>query len=597
MQIVKIGLVPDICKANINIFWSYLTAHVLASLGVKEAVLSPGSRSTPLITAFATYPSIDVTPILDERSAAFFALGRAYASKRPVVLISTSGTAVANLYPAIIEASHSRVPLIVLTADRAPEELHCYDRQATDQLRIFSKFPRTEVQLPLPETNLHSLNYLRQTLIHAFYRSIEPTPGPVYINFPFRDPLAPLMDEAFQVFLKTVQLEDVFSPIEPFPLTERTIVDSEANKFSQHCRNAAKGLIIIGPHQPPIKDVDRFAKGVAKLSEAFGFPVLVEGISPLRNWTHILKYPICFYDLILKNESLAKELEPDVIIHVGPVPVSKILRAWLKNLKASLYVIDLYSENVDCLHRRSVYLRSSVEMIASQLDFGSKEAKERKAYEERWLKLEAQSQYLMDSTLNNCDHLFEGKVAWLMAQDLPEDAAVFVSSSMPMRDVEFFWRSNNCGYIPYYSRGVNGIDGILSTALGVAHTGQPTYLLTGDLALLHDSSGWLIQQHFKGHLTIILINNNGGGIFEFLPISQFPSVFDKYIATPQMIDFEKLAYAHGVQYICPKGWSEFAQLLKQLPESGLRLIEVKTNRKRDADFVKKTFARLTQELM
>lgn len=593
MRVAETESVPDICKANVNVFWSYLTANVLASLGVKEAILSPGSRSAPLITAFVTHPSIEVTPILDERSAAFFALGRAYATKRPVVLISTSGTAVGNLYPAIIEASHSRVPLIVLTADRAPEELHCYDRQATDQVRIFSKFPRVEVQVPLPEANLHSLNYLRQTLIHTFYSSIQPTPGPVHINFPFRDPLAPVVDDGFQAFLKTIQLEDVFAPIEPFLLTEHRIVDSEVHKFSQRCRAVAKGLIIVGPHQPPIKDVDHFARGVAKLSEAFGFPVLVEGISPLRNCTHILKHPICFYDLILRNESLAKELEPDVIIHVGPIPVSKVLRAWLKNLKTQLYVIDPYSENIDCLHRRSVYLRSPIEVIASQLDSG---INDKKLYEERWLKLEAQAQHLMGSTLNNCDQLFEGKTAWLMAEHLPEDAAVFVSSSMPMRDVEFFWGPNDRVYVPYYNRGVNGIDGILSTALGVAHRGQPTYLLTGDLALLHDSSGWFIQQHFKGHLTIILINNDGGGIFEFLPIAQFPTIFDKYIVTPQIVDFQKLAHAHGVEYTCPKGWGEFIQLLKQRPQPGVRLIEVKTDRKRDADFLKKTFAQLTQQL-
>lgn len=585
--------IPEICKGNVNVFWSYLTAHVLASLGVKEVISSPGSRSTPLITAFAMHSKIEVTPILDERSAAFFALGRAYANKRPVVLMCSSGTAVANFYPAIIEASHSRVPLIILTADRAPEELHCYDRQATNQIGIFSKFPRLEVQLPLPEGNLHTFHYLRQTLIHAFQRSLEPTPGPIHINFPFREPLAPVVEESFQAFLETVSLKNIFSPIEPFPLTERVIVDSQMSAFYKNCQGADKGLIVVGPHQPPLKDVEAFARGVQKMSEVFGYTVLVEGGSPLRNYTHILKSPICFYDLILRNERLAEELKPEVIIQVGPVPVSKVLRNWLKGLSSSLYIIDPYFENVDCLHRRSIYLRSSVEIMASQLPM---EFTKTKTYPNRWYGLDTQAQQRVNGLLNNCDTFFEGKAAWLMAQCMPEESSLFIANSMPMRDVEWFWGPNDRGYIPYYNRGVNGIDGILSTALGVAHTGQPTYLLTGDLSLLHDSSGWLIHQHFKGHLTIILINNAGGGIFEYLPVSQFPSIFEKYMATPQRVDFEKLAYAHNVEYNCPRTWEEFSELIKLTPQAGVRLIEIKTDRKKDADFIKTNFKNIEQQL-
>ncbi|MFN7658043.1 MAG: thiamine pyrophosphate-dependent enzyme, partial [Dolichospermum sp.] len=179
------------------------------------------------------------------------------------------------------------------------------------------------------------------------------------------------------------------------------------------------------------------------------------------------------------------------------------------------------------------------------------------------------------------DELIESKVAWLISQILPPETPLFIANSMPVRDVEFFWKPNNLRIKPYFNRGANGIDGTLSTALGIAHQQQSSVLLTGDLSLLHDTNGFLISNKFIGHLTIILINNNGGGIFEMLPIAKFNPPFEEFFATPQNIDFCQLCATYNVQYQLITAWEELADHLKQLPKTGIRVLEVKTNRKRD----------------
>jgi 2-succinyl-5-enolpyruvyl-6-hydroxy-3-cyclohexene-1-carboxylate synthase len=198
--------------------------------------------------------------------------------------------------------------------------------------------------------------------------------------------------------------------------------------------------------------------------------------------------------------------------------------------------------------------------------------------------------------MRSLDALIEGKVAWLLSQTLPPDTPIFIANSMPVRNVEFFWLPNNSGITPYFNRGANGIDGTLSTALGIAHRHKSSVLLTGDLALLHDTNGFLIKQKFIDHLTIILINNNGGGIFEMLPISQFEPIFEEFFATPQNIDFEKLCDTYEIDYHRVTSWEQFKQLLNPLPKIGIRVLEVPTNRKADARWLQDNLKQFAEKL-
>ncbi|WP_254721986.1 2-succinyl-5-enolpyruvyl-6-hydroxy-3-cyclohexene-1-carboxylate synthase [Kovacikia minuta] len=332
-----------------------------------------------------------------------------------------------------------------------------------------------------------------------------------------------------------------------------------------------------GPAQPANPDV--YCRAIAHLSQSLGYPVLAEGISPLRNYANLNPNLISTYDLILRNPSLAAKLIPDTVIRIGEMPTSKQLRLWLEKHQPRQWIVDPDGRNLDPLHGKTTHLRLTVEAFAEQ--FPSQESVS-SPYLDFWAAAETQVRRSLDQTLGQMDGLFEGKAAWLLAKTLPPETPLFVSSSMPIRDVEFFWANGNSGIQPYFNRGANGIDGSLSTALGIAHRQQSSVMLTGDLALLHDTNGFLLRNHFVGHLTIVLINNDGGGIFEMLPIAQFNPPFETFFATPQAIDFAQLCATYNVEYELMTHWEQFTNRLNPLPESGIRVLEIRTDRKADA---------------
>ncbi|AFZ58923.1 2-succinyl-5-enolpyruvyl-6-hydroxy-3-cyclohexene-1-carboxylic-acid synthase [Anabaena cylindrica FACHB-243] len=567
---------------NLNQLWSYVLTETLKRLGLSCAVICPGSRSTPLTVAFAKQaPDIEAIPILDERSAAFFALGLAKATQKPVVLVCTSGTAGANFYPAVIEAKESRVPLLILTADRPPELRECHSGQTIDQVKLYGNYPNWQTELALPNADREMLSYLRQTVIYAWERCQFPTGGVVHLNISFRDPLAPVADGTNF----TLDLEDFFAgivasfpiPHSPFPIPQEW----------QQCQ---RGIIIAGLAQP--NQPQEYCKAIAHLSQTLNWPVLAEGLSPVRNYADFNPYLISTYDIILRNQQFAEVLIPKIVIQIGEMPTSKELRHWLISTKPQHWVIDSCSQNLDPLHGKTTHLRISIEDI-EQLKYEGMGNREENKYLQQWCQAEIKVRKNIDQTFKNIDELIESKIAWLISQHLPPGTPLFISNSMPVRDVEFFWKPNNLGIIPYFNRGANGIDGTLSTALGVAHIQQSSVMLTGDLALLHDTNGFLISKKFLGHLTIILINNNGGGIFELLPIAKFDPLFEKFFATPQDIDFSRLCATYGVQHEFISSWPQLQERLQILPKIGIRVLEVRTNRKLDAQWRKDNLARLS----
>lgn len=559
---------------NTNSVWASILVETLKRLGLTTAVVCPGSRSTPLAVALAQADGVEAIPVLDERSASFFALGIARQSHRPAAVVCTSGTASANFYPAVIEAKESRVPLLVLTADRPPELRDCHSGQTIDQLKLFGTYPNWQAELALPAVEIARLSYLRQTVIQAWERSLYPVSGPVHLNIPFRDPLAPLPD-ATALDLAKVQLqpEEFFSGVEPSVY----VPNPTANPYwLQEWQQCDQGVIIAGVAQPQLSQ--KYCDAIGRLAKVLGWPVLAEGLSPLRNYAQLNPGLISTYDLILRNQQLAQQLAPKMVIQLGELPTSKELRTWINAVQPRRWVIDPSDQNLDPLHGKTTYLRTSVEQL-TQTYLG--EPKPLTAYFSFWCTTEAKVRANVDQIMAQMHQMFEGKVAWLLSQILPPATPLFIANSTPVRDVESFWAPSDSGVQPFFNRGANGIDGTLSTALGIAHRQQSSVLLTGDLALLHDTNGFLVRNKFIGHLTIVLINNNGGGIFESLPIAKFEPPFEEFFATPQDINFARLCATYEIEHEIIHSWKQLQKRLNPLPSQGIRVLEVQCDRKAD----------------
>ncbi|WP_293338496.1 2-succinyl-5-enolpyruvyl-6-hydroxy-3-cyclohexene-1-carboxylic-acid synthase [Microcoleus sp. CAWBG58] len=725
---------------NTNTLWASIIAETLQRLGLTTAVICPGSRSAPLTIAFAQNKLIETIPILDERSASFFALGTAKKSGVPTALICTSGTAAANFYPAIIEARESRIPLLILTADRPPELRDCHAGQAIDQIKLYGNYPNWQAELAIPAASIGMLDYVRQTIVYAIERSTFPTPGPVHLNIPLRDPLVPISDIAVEALETQFDIADFFAGLEPFfaaetstppsppllrggersavesivaaetstppsppllrggersavesivaaetstppspPLLrggERSAVESivaaetstppsppllrggERSAIEQW-QKCSRGIIIAGVAQP--EDAEKYCSAIGKISQLLNWPVLAEGLSPLRNRAQLNPHLISTYDLILRNRELAEKLTPEIAIQIGDLPTSKELRNWLEKTQPKRYIIDPSHHNLDPLHGPTIHLRTSIENLATLLTLvppltkgglggvqtsattnnispqippltkgnsphvppltkgglggvqtsattnnispqippltkgnsphappltkgglGGVLISPSHEYIQLWHNTETQIRLTIDQKFSSTNNIIEPKVSWLLSQILPPGTPIFISNSMPVRDVEFFWKPNNLEIKPFFNRGANGIDGTLSTALGVAHRNQSSILLTGDLTLLHDTNGFLIKNKFVGHLTIILINNNGGGIFEMLPVAKFDPPFEEFFATPQDINFAQLCATYGVEHEIIDDWEQFKEKLSFLANNGIRVLELQTNRRTDA---------------
>lgn len=576
---------PNLDPRNVNSLWATVLVETLVRVGVTRAVVAPGSRSTPLTMALAAHPDVEAIPVLDERSASFFALGLAKQNLKPVALVCTSGTAGANFFPAIIEAHESGVPLLVLTADRPPELRACASGQTIDQQKLFGDYVNFHHELATPALAADLMRYLRQMVAHAVARTILPHAGPVHLNVPFRDPLPPIPDDgATEALAKTIDWEKFFTlltPMEPAsPVALAPVIAPEVH-----------GAIIVGPVQPSEPNI--FADAVGELARKLGWPVLADGLSPLRNFVSHVPHLVTTYDAILRNPEEAERLKPEVVICIGGWPTSKGLRAWVEAADPVTWMLSERPDNRDALHTRAHHVALSVAALASLVPV----ANERNGYEQMWARLEEKARATLDAGLRDNSSLFEPKAAWLLAQHLPHGTPLFVANSMPIRDLEYVTPASDRALRPLCNRGANGIDGTLSTALGVAHgAAQPAVLLTGDLALLHDTNGFLLRPKLKGSLTIVVINNRGGGIFEHLPIAAYEPPFEEFFATPQAVDFAELCRAYGVEHTAIFHWEELISLVSNLPASGIRVIELATDRKADAVGRKQLFADVAASL-
>jgi len=562
----------SVACSTVNSAWAALSMEVLARLGVETVVVSPGSRSTPLTVAAARNPRLEALTVLDERSAGFFALGLAKRTRKPVAIVCTSGSAAANYYPAVVEASMSGTPLLILTADRPPELRDCSSGQTIDQFKMYGNYARAFYEVALPEVRSEMLSYLRQTLVHAVNGSLGANPGPVQLNFPFRDPLAPVEGEAV-IDAPTLDAAAtvITRPCESVA-TGASFDEVALERLSSH----QHGLIVVGSHNPNDGD-ESFADAVTMLSQKLGWPVFCDVLNPLRG--HAFENPalVAHYDAFLRQPESVEALQPTAILQIGALPTSKVLRKWLGDLDAVSFLLTDRPVNTDPLHRVATFMHGSAHTLAEHVPHLRVDLD----WTMKWMQLESTTAQRIDKKLAQTQELFEGKAAWLLSNHLPVGTQVFLASSMSVRYAEFFWCAGNRACSVFANRGANGIDGTLGSAFGMAHRGRPGILLTGDLAFLHDSNALMVAQQLAGSLTIVLINNDGGGIFEHLPVASMKSTFEDYFATPQKVDFANLCKAHRIEHQVVTDWETFTNLISILPTQGVRVLELRTDRKVD----------------
>ena len=411
----------------------------------------------------------------------------------------------------------------MLSADRPPELQDCGAGQTINQTELFGRFTRAFHQIPLPDQSENSLRELKEIIVRAYSETIGRNPGPVHLNFPFREPLLSEDGEEIASDLPSI------TP----PLPARPDADpSKTAEILDILGSCKRPLVLAGEHAP----LETFAKW----DRSNGPPILCDSLSPLRETTFHTR--ILRFENLLRNDGFRQRAQPDAILQLGPLPTSKTLRKWLGKLDVPRVVIDPRGRKVDPLPNPS----SSFDLeylVISSLDFPECE----KGWTDLWIKSEKEVESKFDQYFRDEQGWFEGKLTRALSTHLPEGSQLHVANSMPIRDLEWFWKGSDLGRSLFGNRGVNGIDGTLGTALGLAHDSQkPSFLLTGELAFLHDSNALLASRQLSGNLTVFLVNNQGGGIFENLPVAGLPA-FEKCFATPQECNFKMLCKAHGVE--------------------------------------------------
>ena len=560
---------------NANTALASAFAEELARGGVRLAVVSPGSRSTPLAVALWRQPQIEVSVIVDERSAGFFALGAAQACKEPVALLCTSGTALVNYHPAVCEADESAIPLLVLSADRPPELRGIGAGQTIDQIKVFGSSVRWFCEVGTHAADDDGLLHYRSVACRALAAARgETRPGPVHLNLPWREPLAPVPVDGAVTATDPLALEGR----ESRPLTAVTSIDLEPSAFlldevAGHIGDAISGVIIAGRQLDP-----ELREPLAHLARVSGFPVLADPTSQLRCGPHDRSHVIAAYDLLLRDEHFARSVVPELVLRFGEMPTSKPLRAWLAASGADEIAIDPYGGWNEPSRRAAAILRADPTELASgwAARLEGLEGRER-PLPDRWTEAEAAAQAALDEAFASGGAITEPALHRALGEAHRDGDLVYTASSMPIRDQETFLAASDADALFLSNRGANGIDGLVSSGIGAAHaSGRPTTIVTGDLGLLHDIGGLAALREVETPVRIVVIDNDGGGIFHFLPQESAldSEEFEALLGTPRGVDAAKAAALFDLPH---RQLSSLAELPDALGNA-TTLIEVKTNR-------------------
>ena len=559
--------------ANRNTLWAGIFVSELAKSGLDSVCIAPGSRSTPLAIAFSEARGIRVYMHSDERSAAYFALGLARASRKPVALVCTSGTAAANFFPAIVEANYGEVPLLVLTADRPAELRESGSNQTIDQIKLFGDHVRWFVDVPPPEANFskHLFRYLQSLAARAWETSQSPLPGAVHLNFHFRNPLEPIdvpsdrpswMNDSFLSTLETAPAQVIFSRPQLFPTAD------QKDFLTRMISSSQRGLIICGPRCP----AGDFPAKLTELATRIGYPILADSLSGLRFGAHVNESIIGGYDTFipLMNDSL----HPQLILRFGDLPTSNALADYLDSLEnVPQIAITENGRWRDDRFRITHSLWVDPLLLCETLlthTLGGVESKR------KWLPAWTRLEHAVWDQVNaiRAESDFEGGILSDVFDQLPADNGLYVANSLPVRHLDQFTRPDQKSLQVFANRGASGIDGTLSSALGAAAHLPGLVFVTGDLSFYHDMNGLLAFSRSDIRATIVVINNNGGGIFQRLPISKFEPPFNELFVAPHGLTFEHAAKLYGIDYIQIERLSLASALNTALKSESSSIIEI-----------------------
>lgn len=555
-------------------------------LGVRHAVFSPGSRSTTMAMLFKEHEGFETYMNIDERSASFMALGIAKAHKEPTVLVCTSGSAVAHYLPAVLEAQYTGVPLIVLSADRPHTLLHVGAPQTVDQHKIFGTAVNYFEELAVPQES-HYYTYPRQVARKSYMKAMDTKKGPVHINVPLFEPLVPELSrnhfEAGRSSFTVVKPNygSVFGCRHEKDLPHINnaidIAHDNTNEINDLLERYERILILAGPQI----DIDE-ANTIRFFGAALQAPILADPLSNVRG-CGTSKVVISTYDALLAGQALWNELKPDCVIQFGQIVVSKRVQQMIASWSDVEYIeVNPTMDSMNPTGKTTIQMQASIDVFTHL--YGKNNSSD--TYLNIWQRLDQEGKKQLSLAIDE-SHCFEGRTIRELQEHIPEDGQVFVANSMTIRDFDYFWFSGESKAVLYGNRGVNGIDGTISTALGLAANGRPTYLVTGDLSLFHDLNGLAVAKTHNLNLTIILHNNDGGGIFEYLP-QKGTKHFDYLFSTSQGLDYSGAAKLYGCGYTKISSSDELSSVLSKIgQESGVHIIEIPTNREYSRELHKK----------
>ncbi len=575
---------------NRNTIWCDLFVKRLTEFGVKYVCISPGSRSTPLTLSFAQNKSVKIFQIVDERSSAFFALGIAKATKTPVAIVTTSGTAVAELYPAIIEAYYQRIPLVVCTADRPYYLRNTGANQTINQDNIFKNHIRYFADMGLPEIKSKSISSLIQKTNDTLKIALYENPGPVHLNFQFDKPFEP------DTYTEKIDIKFLYKIFNSFNKPEiiakknNPSVDDIINKLIKYER----GLIIVGYNNYDTE----FVKNCVKISKKLRYPIFADASSGMRFGKYSNETVIENLTSLVKSNSFCKKYDPEIIIQFGGSPTSNVIQNFFKISRAEKILINEFGDRNDPTLTAKIILKIDPLLFFKLVLKKINSLKRNKDWLSDIIILNNNAEKIKEQIIEKEEINFEGKILYELFRLLPSKCNVMLSNSLPIRDADFFASTNNKQIKIYCNRGASGIDGINSTALGISKfSKEPTILVTGDLAFFHDLNGLMNAVKFKIAITIILINNNGGGIFESLPISRFGKTYIDNFVTPLNIDFSKFVKAYGGEYYLINNFNDFKiKLINSIKSKTLTVLEIKTNPKKSKVIREKIWKSITSSI-
>lgn len=573
---------------HIETLTRYITAFVdgLVQNGLREVVISPGSRSTPLAMTFREHEKIKEWVIIDERSAAFFALGMAKENNRPVALVCTSGTAAANYFPAIIEAYHSRVPMLVLTSDRPHELRDIGAPQAMDQIKLYGDYVKWFHEMALPEATEEILAYTRSKAARSLYLTMEGNSGPVHLNFPFREPLIP------DFTLENLWDTDEGQPYQSMVSGVRRLAETELLNLVHKLEGKQKGLIVCGPQTDK-----EFPEAVVKFAETWELPILADPLSQVRAGSHSKTHIIEGYDAILRDGAVREQLKPDFIIRFGAMPVSKMYLFLIEDHPGiKQFIIEDEAGHRDPTNGMTEFIYAHSSSLCYDLVKMSDDSQTDTSWLKQWQQMnEIAKKHLFTEPEKA---ITEGEAIIGLLDVIPENSSLYVGNSMAIRDIDTFFMTTDKNISILGNRGVNGIDGVVSSALGATTSNDNVTLVLGDLSFYHDLNGLLAAKHYDLNITILVVNNDGGGIFSFLPQVHNKKHFEPLFGTPLGIDFKHTIEMYGGDYSVADTVDDLKEKLSlSYLHKGLSVIEVKTDREANIVWHRKKWEAINNDLL